>query len=236
MITGSDEYLEYLKTLSNSYNPPNILIRIPTDEPVYEINLKSRVISPPKFIGVEADHEAEILYFQVDRYFDNMDLSQCLCGVQFKNAHGEEYIYIIPAYDILSIPGKMIISWDIQSPATKYGGTVEFAFKFFKIDKTSGELLYELNTQVCKTKVLNGWANYKGANHNYNVFTVDQVLTSPDIEPILDAQGNPVGVNPNEPISDSNPPAMRVTGYGIWSKIQEIFDKNKEFHTEWLDL
>ena len=36
MITGSVEYQEYLRTLANSYNPPNILIRIPVDEPVYK--------------------------------------------------------------------------------------------------------------------------------------------------------------------------------------------------------
>ncbi len=236
MITGDVEYKEYLRTLNDSYNPPNILVRIPADEPIYDINLNTRVISPPKFIGVEADHEAEILYFKIDRYYDQIDLAQCMCMVQFRNAHNEEYVYIIPAYDTLSIPGKMILPWDIQSPVTKYGGTVEFSFKFFKIDKASGELLYELNTQVCKTKVLVGWANKYGANHNYKQFTVDQVLTTPDIEPILDENGNPVGIDPTKEISETNPPAFRVTGYGIWSKMQEIFDADKKINLYWIDV
>jgi len=109
----------------------------------------------------------------VDRFYDNIDLSQCVGAIQFKNAKNEEYIYIIPAYDVISSPNKIIFAWNIQSPVTKYGGTVQFALKFFKIDKTSGELLYELNTLVCRSKVLVGWANKDGVNHNYNQFTVD---------------------------------------------------------------
>lgn len=211
MITGSEEYKQYLATLADSYNPPNILIRIPADEPIYKIDLNTRVIEPPKMLGVEADHEAELVYFMVDRYYDQVDLAQCICGIQFKNAYQEEYIYIVPVYDVLSMPGKIIFAWNIQSPVTKYGGTVEFSFKFFKIDKTSGELLYELNTLVCKTKVLVGWANKYGANHKYNQFTVDQILTD-----TYDENGNIVK--------------------GIWSKIQEIYDADKKFQVYWIDV
>ena len=39
-------------------------------------------------------------------------------------AKNEEYIYVIPAYDIISSPGKIIFGWNIQSPVTKYGGVV----------------------------------------------------------------------------------------------------------------
>jgi len=199
MITGSAEYKEYLATLANSYNPPNILIRIPASEPIYKIDLNTRVIEAPKMLGVEADHEAELIYFMVDRYFDQVDLAQCVCAVQFRNARFEEYMYIVPAYDTLSYPGKLIFAWNIQSPVTKYGGNVEFSFKFFKIDKTSGELLYELNTLVCKTKVLVGWATKNGANHKYQQWSVDEILTDK-----FDENGN--------------------VEKGIWTKIQEIYD------------
>lgn len=211
MITGSEEYKAYLATLADSYNPPNILIRIPAAEPIYHIDLKSRTVETPKYLGVEADHEAELLYFMVDRYFDQVDLSQCVCGIQFRNAREEEYIYIVPMYDILSVPGKIIFAWNIQSPVTKYGGTVEFSFKFFKIDKTSGELLYELNTLVCRSKVLIGWATRNGANHKYNQWTVDQILTD-----TYDENGN--------------------IQKGIWSKIQEIYDTAREMSIKWDDL
>lgn len=211
MITGSAEYKEYLRQLAVSYNPPNVLIRVPANEPVYTVDLDSRVIEPPKNLGVEADHEAELIYFIMDRYYDNIDLSECIGAVQFKNAKNEEYMYIIPVYDTASVPGKLIFAWNIQSPVTKYGGAVQFSFKFFKIDKASGELLYELNTLVCKTKVLVGWANKNGANHNYNQFTVDQILTD-----TTDENGNIVK--------------------GIWSKIQEIYDANKTYSLHWIDV
>ncbi len=229
MITGSQEYKEFLQQSASSYNPPNILIRIPASEPIYEINLNTRVIEPPKYLGVEADHEAELIYFIMDRFFDNMDLSECIGAVQFKNAKNEEYLYIIPAYDIISNPGKILFAWNIQSPVTKYGGTVQFSFKFFKIDKASGELLYELNTLVCKSKVLIGWASFNGANHTFNQFTIDQLLTDAAFEPELDENGNPR-------TDSSGRPIMKITGYGIWSKIQEIYDANKTFNVYWLDL
>ena len=229
MITSGEEYRQYIATLSRSYNPPTILIRIPANETVYNIDLNTRIIDPPKFLGVEADHEAEAIFFQVDRFFDNIDLAQCLGAIQFRNAKNEEYIYVIPAYDITSNPNKIIFAWNIQSPVTKYGGSVQFALKFFKIDKTSGELLYELNTLVCKSRVLVGWASKDGVNHNYNQFTVDQVLTDPTLEPDYDENGN-IKLDAN------GQPILKITGFGIWSKIQQIFDADKQYNVYWLDV
>lgn len=180
MVTGSEEYQRFLASIAESYNPPSIRMRIPTDEPVYEVNLDTRVISTPSFLGVEADHEAELIYFEMDRFFDSVDLSTCIGLVQFRNAKNEEYYYVIPYYDIVSKTGKLIFAWDIQSPATKYGGSVQFSFKFFRVDTASGELLYELNTLVAKTRVLVGWANKNGANHNYNTISAEDILVNND--------------------------------------------------------
>ena len=180
MITGSEEYKLFLASIANSYTPPTMRMRVPTDEPVYEIDLNSRAVSAPAILGVEADHEADLVYFQMDRFFDSVDLSTCIGMVQFRNAKNEEYYYVIPYYDIDSIRGKIIFAWDIQSPVTKYGGTVQFSFKFFRVSPTSGELLYELNTLVAKSRVLVGWANKNGANHNYNALTAEDILVNND--------------------------------------------------------
>lgn len=177
MITGSEEYLKYLSL----YNPPTILARIPASETVYTINLNTRVASAPTYLGVEGDHMAEYIFYEMDRYLDNYDLAQCVGVVSFRNAKNEEYMYVIPAYDIQSVPGKIIFAWDIQSPITKYAGTVQFAFKFFKIDKLSGELLYELNTLVARSKVLVGWASKNGVNHNYTTYPVENIISNNDI-------------------------------------------------------
>ncbi len=180
MVTGSEEYQRFLASIAESYNPPSIRMRIPTDEPVYEINLNSRVISTPSFLGVEADHEAELIYFEMDRFYDSVDLSTCIGIVEFRNAKNEEYYYVIPYFDVVSKTGKMIFAWDIQSPVTKYGGSVQFSFKFFRVNPTSGELLYELNTLVAKTRVLVGWATKNGANHNYNTISAQDILVNND--------------------------------------------------------
>ena len=181
MITGSAEYKQYLANIANSYDPPNILIRIPVNEPIYQIDLNTRTVEVPKFLGVEADHDAEVIFFMMDRYYDNVDLADCIGVVQFKNARSEEYMYVIPAYDVKTIPNKMIFGWNIQSPVTKYGGNVQFSFKFFKVDKTSGELLYELNTLVVRTRVLSGWANKDGLNHNYLTYPIEYIISDNDI-------------------------------------------------------
>ena len=185
MITGSEEYKQYLASLSNSSDIPHIRIRIPKDEPVYQINWNKRSVEAPDFVAVEADHQAELIYFEMDRYFDLTDLSQCVGIVQFKNAKNEEYLYVIPYYDITSKDGKIIFAWNIQGPVTKYGGVVQFSFKFFKANPVTGELLYELNTTVAKTKVLVGWANKGGANHTFNTYDASRyVLDSELIETI----------------------------------------------------
>ena len=176
MITGSEEYLRFLKDVQDGYNPPDIRIRIPQDEPVYSVDLKTRKINAPAYLSVEADHSAEIIFFSIDRYYDSMDLSHMVGIIQFRDAKNKEYFYVIPYYDTASVDQKIIFPWNIQSPVTKYGGTVSFSIKFFKVEPTSGELLYEINTLVAKSKVLVGWANINGSSHNYNAIDATMLI------------------------------------------------------------
>lgn len=179
MITSSQEYQRFLAEIAET--APSVLkMRIPTYEPIYDINLNTRKITPPPFIGVEGDHEAEYIFFKIDRFYDNIDLSNSIGLIMFKNANGEEYYQIIPYYDIDSITGKIIFPWVIEAPAALYGGTVSFSVKFFKIDPTSKELIYELNTLVAKTKVLVGWANSTGNYHTYNTLSPDSIIIDND--------------------------------------------------------
>lgn len=179
MITSSQEYQEFLAGIADTA-PSALKMRIPTYEPVYEINMNTRKITPPPFIGVEGDHEAEYVFFQIDRYYDNIDLADAIGVILFKNAKNEEYYQIIPYYDIYSIEGKIIFPWVIQAPAALYGGTVSFSVKFFKINPTSKKLVYELNTLIAKTKVLVGWANTTGNYHTYNTLAPDSIILDND--------------------------------------------------------
>ncbi len=175
MITSSQEYQEFLAGIAPSFME---YTRIPTYEPIYEIDLNTRKVSAPPFIGVEGDHEAEYIFFRVDRYFDSIDLSNAIGLISFKNAKGEEFFQLIPCYDIYSEQGKMIFPWVIQAPAVQYAGTVLFSIKFYKANSTSGEIEYELNTQVAKTKSLAGWTSVTNKPHQYRLFDPSSLITT----------------------------------------------------------
>ena len=61
---------------------------LPSNEPRFIIDANSREINIPfefSFLGVIGDHKAETIYFEIDRYFDDEDLSTHTCVIQFVN-------------------------------------------------------------------------------------------------------------------------------------------------------
>ena len=172
MITAREDYLDLLYRVQDP-NRQDKIIKLPADEPIYEIDLDSRTIKAPKFLSVEYDHNSETIYFSVDRFFDNIDLSTMFCVIQYQNANPNKekggYIYAVPYFDITTLAkeNKMLFQWAIEGPATAYSGTVTFSIKFYKIssiiidsaDGHSTELKvydYVLNTQPSSSKVLHG--------------------------------------------------------------------------------
>ena len=67
MITTVEDYYGLLYKVQDQ-NPPNTAIRLPSDEPVYEIDLDSRTVEAPDFVSVSKDHYSEII-FQVPSLF-----------------------------------------------------------------------------------------------------------------------------------------------------------------------
>lgn len=183
MITSVKEYEQFLRQVNES-TPAVLKLRLPTTESIYEIDWNSRLVEAPKYLGVEGDHESETIYFKMARYYETMDLVDTIGLISFKNAHGDEYWYIIPYYDIYSIPDYIVFPWVIQYPIAAFSGTVQFAFKFIKIDKTvtanNGQaLIYELNSRVATSSVLAGWANADYTQtHLYTTIDPNQVLVT----------------------------------------------------------
>ena len=174
MITPSEEYERFLANIAET--APSVLkMRLPTNEPIYQINLNTRKIEAPPLIGVEGDHKAEYVFFEMDRFYDLIDLSEAIGMITIRNAKNEEFYQLIPYYDIYSKKGKIIFPWVIQAPAAMYSGVTSFSMKFFKIDPTSQKLDYELNTTIAKTKVLVGWANTT-INHTYNTLSPESII------------------------------------------------------------
>ena len=105
MITTAEEYLKAIWLL-NDGNPQVKAITVPSDEPIYEIDLTSRTIKSPTFLSVEKDHTAETIYFIVDRMFGETDLATTTCIVQFINAAGEGRFYPVPFLDTITYSGN----------------------------------------------------------------------------------------------------------------------------------
>ena len=191
MITNSEEYLDFLTKIENG--TPTYELRIPSDEPIYEVDLNTRVINAPKFLSVETDHDAELIYFSIDRYFENIDLLTCAGLVLFKNAKNEEYAYLIPAYDVVTEPGKIIFGWNIQGAVTKYSGNVQFAFKFFKLNEKFDEesnsfkpvLEFDLNTLIAQSKILSGWASISKSDPS-DLYVPEIIIDNDILESIAD--------------------------------------------------
>ena len=193
MITNSEEYLNFLTKIQNG--TPSYELPIPSNEPIYEIDLNTRIINAPKFLSVETDHDAEFIYFSIDRYFESMDLLTCAGLVLFKNAKNEEYAYLIPAYNLNILPGKIVFAWNIQGAVTKYSGNVQFAFKFFKLvesenmDEESNSfkpvLEFDLNTLVAQSKILSGWASISKSDPS-DLYVPEVIIDNDILESIAD--------------------------------------------------
>ena len=158
MKTSQKEYNELLYVLKdpNNLTDESIYYRIPADEPIYTIDLNTRQVETPEFLSVLEDHNAEVVWFKVDRFFDDVDLFDATCWIQYRNALGEDYVAVtLPkviqdnSHDMLYIP------WPICSPATKAAGNVTFSFKFFKIGE-SKNVYFSIHTIPTTSKVLYG--------------------------------------------------------------------------------
>lgn len=165
MITTAAEYNANLHLINNA-NPP-VFAQLPSAENIYNIDVKTRKIDPPQFLGVEEDHDSETIYFIVDRYADYMDLSETSCIIYYISADERCHIYKVPFYDIYTYEkkGKILIPWCLDRNVGIKNGTVEFAISFFKVahdiynDITGSYdpvITYRLNTLPAKSEVLKG--------------------------------------------------------------------------------
>ena len=155
MITSLQEYYN-LRYLIQDENPPELAFLLPGDEPILRIDLDSRKIDAPVYLSVATDHRAETVYFSVNRYFDNVDLSTMSCIIQFINAAGESGIYVVPFYDTSRGDENMLIPWVIEGAVTAKAGSVVYSVQFFRVSESSSKYSYNLNTLPATSKVLEG--------------------------------------------------------------------------------
>ena len=134
-VVSEQEYLSQLHAIQSN-NPPSQVL-FPELNTIYDIDLYSRTVEAPKVLSISKDHEAETIYFRVDRYHDFMDLSLVAGIVQFVTPDKQTHWYPIPFYDITTEKDndKMLIPWCVNGDVTKYSGKVTFSFKFFLVER-----------------------------------------------------------------------------------------------------
>jgi hypothetical protein len=138
--------------------------------------LNTRTAETPQFLSVQFDHNAEIIYFKCARYFDNMDLANTVCVIEYLNAEHSEGkkkvrdagIFWVPYYDIghydievdkkgnqILIP-TMYIPWSVGGLATAYSGTITFSVRFYQLDGDGKYYLYNMSTRPKDGEILHG--------------------------------------------------------------------------------
>ena len=155
MIVSPQEYNSLLYGLMDP-NEFTSMLRIPENEPIYQIDLNTRKINVPEFLSVEEDHNSEIIWFKTDRFYDNIDLYNGTCWIQYKNADKKEYFYAAPIIVGVQEYGndQILIPWAISKEVCAASGTIEFSFQFFKLSEDGRKFLYILNTTSAKSKIL----------------------------------------------------------------------------------
>lgn len=188
MISAPKDYQELLWQIQNK-NFPTQAILLPKDERIYNIDLNTRIIEAPKTLSMERDHHAETIYFKMDRYFDNMDLTTTVGVVQYINKNAkhddgtkdEGHIWPIPFYDVTTCvqldpndQNKILFPWCIGGPATKAAGPIEFAFKFYLLDEEGKTYIYNLNTRSATSEIVQAMDVITDSNENF-IIPVDTV-------------------------------------------------------------
>lgn len=133
-------------------------LRLPLDEPLFEIDANSRKITIPSDftangLSVQGDHLAETVFFSIDRYFDYMDLNNCNIRINWKigDISGQSVNF---SKSVDAEPGKIVFGWPVAKDLTGKSGTLNFAVEFYT--ERDNITSYSLNTLVSTINIKEG--------------------------------------------------------------------------------
>lgn len=160
MITNSNDFLTRLQEIESGATS-NKMIN-PTTEPMVFIDSNARIIDTNKildnFVIVSEDTNAETIYFVIDRYYDDVDLSTKNILIKYKNPIGEIYSDkpTIVYEELIDNLEKLVFGWQINSNATKYSGALTVQIMIYSYKENSSVFDYILNTTLCNIKIHKG--------------------------------------------------------------------------------
>ena len=138
-ITNLNEYFQHIEELAalatnqGRTGTDPYFLRVPLDEPFFEINANTRGITVPgelSQVGVVGDKLAEILFFRIDRYYDAVDLNTRHIYIEWELPDGTRGISRDFLRDTQSEKDKIIFGWLIDDKLTEQVGTIRFAVRF----------------------------------------------------------------------------------------------------------
>lgn len=157
----ANEMYKLLETVQYKYT--TTVRQLPLDEPRIQVDLNTRQIKISEseysdFLSMEKDHRAETVYFELDRYFEDVDLFNCTCIVEYINAKNQMRIYPVTIKDITSLASqhRMILAWNIGGEATIAPGTITFSLSFYAINTETHSVVYSLQTAPAQGTILYG--------------------------------------------------------------------------------
>ena len=144
---------------------------------IFEIDPETRVITVPaseKLFGVANDGNSERKHFRCPKIVgDNIDLSTMHLYVNYQNANGEKYPYLVE--DIRTDGDYITFSWLIGPDVVAYKGQV----KFIVCAKKGDRAIPEWNTTIAEGTVLEGLeATDEVVARNPDI--IEQILTRLD--------------------------------------------------------
>ena len=92
MFIIAESYYDLLRTFVEEYVPKFSKISLENEQDLIYVDLDKREMTlPPNlstFMAIAGDHRSETVYFIVDRFFEDVDLSHLSCAVEYINAKG----------------------------------------------------------------------------------------------------------------------------------------------------
>ena len=140
-ISTLDEYFQHLHEIS--LKDPSLII-LPLDEEKFFIDGNSRKITVPQAfvkngVGVQGDHYAEYIYFEIDRYFENIDFGSpsITAVVEFIDANQQKHFTKAWIKYTDEKSSKVLVGWPITQDVTSKAGPIKFSVRLFELEGNS---------------------------------------------------------------------------------------------------
>lgn len=163
-ISNIDDYFANIEELIGTNDP--VLTILPADEEFFHIDANTRQIKIPKSFSTGAsvvgDESAEIIYFDIDRYFDIQDLSKTKIFVQCQTPSGKKYLCdVINQTTKFPNSDKLVFGWPLTYELTEDAGNLQFAIRFYMrrgdvdgdMAGDQNELVYSFSTLTHTIKI-----------------------------------------------------------------------------------